>query len=219
MVNEPIAEQYRALRDELNYYTGHLSNTGRVIRHPAYRKIVDLGKDVIPVILDAFDRYRQTDEDDAFPGHWAFSVLRELSGADLKDADARPGVLGDWIKVWVKWGEEQGYLETDRPKHEKTPPIHYKGWIVVGYKHGGESVLCPKRKPENVFEETHGTAAWVSKVDAARNVDDGWWKKYAWILPTKGDAEIALDILNEKIEGGEFSDLNKPERTWVEELR
>ena len=225
--SEKNKKEYQKLRDELNYNTGHMSNTGRMIRDPVYKKIVDLGNVVIPLILDEFDRYVQTDEDDAFPGHWAMRVLSDLIGAErskqfydaaLEDG-VRSGRIGDWAKAWVVWGEKNGYLAKNRPKHEKTPPIQYKGWIVVGKKHGEKMVLCPKREPSNAFEEQMGTASWVSKVDAARNVDDGWWKKYAWILPTKQEAEIALDILNEKIANGECSEFNKPDKAWIEEIK
>jgi len=211
-----IAEQYKALQDKLNFDTGHFSSVSRMVRHPAYKEIVELGKDVIPIILDEFDRYLQTDEAEAFPGWWTFNVLDALSGAKLEGG--RAGVLVDWVGLWVKWGEENGHLAKDRPKHWKTPPVVYKGWVIVGQRHGEESVLCPKRDPRNAFEKEKGTAAWVSKIDAARKVDDGWWKKHAWVFDTKKEAEIALDLLNEKIKAGECSDFNKPERAWVEEI-
>jgi len=216
-MSNTLLEQYRTLRDELNYNTGFYSSTSRVMRHPAYRKIVDLGKDLIPIILAEFDKYLHTDEYDDFPGHWAMNVLGELTGVNPYEK-CDPGVVLQMIKVWVKWGEENGHLTKDRPKYEKPAPIIYKGWIVVGRLHGEDSVLCPKREPKNAFEEEKGTAAWVSKIDAARKVDDGWWKKYAWIFPTKQEAEVALEILNEKIKAGECSDFNKPERSWVEEI-
>lgn len=212
-----IAEQYRVLRDELNYDTSHYSSTVRARRHPAYRKIVDLGKEIVPIILAEFDRYLQTDEHDDFPGHWAMAILHEFTGDDPYE-NCQPGVVLQMIRAWVVWGEKNGHLAEGRPKYEKPAPIIYKGWVVVARRHGEDSVLCPKREPKNVFEEKKGTAAWVSKIDAARKVDDGWWKKYAWILLTKKDAETALEVLNEKIKAGECSELNKPERAWVEEL-
>ncbi len=214
-----LKDEYIALRNKLNYDTSHFSMISRALRHPTYKEIISLGRDIIPIILDELDRYIQTDEHEDFPGHWVLNALYELSGERPNDKSARPGVVEDWIQIWIKWGEEKGYLAKDRPKHQKKPPIDYKGWIVVGNKHGEEYVLCPKREPKNALEETIGTGAWVSKVDAVRNIDDGWWKKYAWILSTKEDATIALEILNEKIKNGECSEFNKPERVWIEELK
>ena len=218
-MSEPtILEKYRVLRDELNYNTGHFSTIALITRHPAYDKILALGNGVIPVILAEFDKYLQTDENDDFPGHWAMKVLRVLSGSEPEDK-ATPGVVIEMIQSWVKWGEKNGHLAKDRPKYPKPIPPVYKGWIVVGKRHGEESVLCAKRKPTNVFEEEKGTGSWVSKIDHARKVDDGWWKKYAWILPTKENAEMALDILNEKIKNGECSEFNRPDKAWVEEVK
>lgn len=214
-----ILEEYRKLRDELNYQTGHISSHARTIRHPTYQKIVDLGKDVIPIILDEFDHYIQTGEQEEFPGHWAFSVLCTLLGVEPRK-DARPGVLDDWVKIWVEWGEESGYLAKGRPKYQKKPPVIYKGWIVAAKldKDWGVSVLCPKRKPKNLFEETHGTGAWVSKKSAASCDDKDWWKKYAWVFPTKEEADIALEILNEKVKNGECGKSFVPRKAWVEEI-
>lgn len=210
--------RYLELRNRMNYETGHLSMVSRMKRHPVYSEILALGRPAIPIILNEFDRYLQTGEEEAFPGWWALAALRDISGEE-PDEEGEPGVLRSQVKCWIQWGEKRGHLAKSRPKHKKTPPVIYKGWVVVGLRHGEESVLCPKRDPKNVFEETHGTAAWVSKIDAARGVDDGWWKKYAWILPTKREAETVLEILNEKIKAGECSEFNRPERAWIEELK
>lgn len=217
MSEQSVLEQYRVLRDKLNYNTSHFSSTTRMTRDPVYPQIVGLGKDLIPIILAEFDRYLQTDENDDFPGHWAMNVLGELTGVNPYEK-CDPGVVLQMIKVWVVWGEENGHLVQGRPKHEKPAPPVYKGWVVVGLRHGEESVLCAKREPKNAFEEEKGTGSWVSKRDHAGGKDKNWWKKYAWILRTKREAEIALDILNEKIKNGECSEFNKPEKVWVEEL-
>lgn len=211
-----IFDKYRDLKDRLNYETGHFSSISRMVRNPIYQEIIELGSGVVPIILDEFDRYDQTDEVDSFPGSWAFVALSNLTGAEA--TGTRAGVISDLVKFWIKWGENNGCLAKDRPKHQKRPPIVYKGWIVVARMRGEDYVLRPKVAPSNKFEEEHGTAAWVSKIDAARKVDDGWWKKYAWILPTKQEAETVLDILNEKIKAGECAEGNKPEKAWVEEI-
>lgn len=213
-----ITEQYKILRDELNYHTGHYSSMGPVRRHPAYQKIVDLGNGLVPIILVEFDKYLQTDEHDDYPGHWAMAILHVLTGA-VSPGNPPPGVIDKMLRGWIQWGEENGHLAKDRPKYEKPIPPVYKGWIVVGLRHGEEYVLCAKREPRNVFEEEKGTGAWVSKRDHAGGPNDGWWKKYAWILPTKEQAEIALDVLNEKIKNGECDEFNRPDKSWAEEIK
>lgn len=213
-----VLEEYQKLRDELNYQTGHLSSSAQVKRHPTYQKIIDLGKEIIPIMLDEIDHFRQTDEEEFFPGWWAFSILAHFNG-DWPEEKPEPGVLDSCADVWLRWGKKNGYLQ-NQPKYEKQPPVVYKGWVIAAYLNmdKDESVLCAKREPKNLFEETHGTGAWVSKIDAARLVDDGWWKKYAWIFPTREEAEIARDILREKVNNGECKSF-RPRRSWVEEIK
>lgn len=213
-----VLEEYQKLRDELNYHTGHFSSISRVIHHPTFGKIVRLGKEIVPIILDEIDHYHQTGEEEFFPsGWWGFNAIAEVMNG-WPEEKGEPGVFDSWVGVWVRWGEKNGYLAKDRPKYQKQPPVVYKGWIVVGQLHGEQSVLCPKRKPKNLFEEEKGTAAWVSKRDHAGGSDKDWWKKYAWVFPTKQEAEIALDILNEKIKNKECSEFNTPKKAWVEEI-
>jgi hypothetical protein len=215
-----LRKEYERLRDDLNYHTGHLSSSAQQTRHPSFAALAALGQGAVLCILHDLDRYLQTDEDEAFPGWWCFHILGAANAGELPEHEgARPGVLVDWVRVWVRWGEKTLRLPPDRPKHEKTPPVVYTGWVVVGRRRGEDSVLCPKREPRAAYEETLGTPGWVSKVDAARRVDDGWWKKYAWILPTKEEADHVLAILNEKIAAGAVSDFNRPDKAWVEQLR
>ena len=212
-----VLEEYQKLRDELNYQTGHLSSSAQVKRHPTYQKIIDLGKEIIPIMLDEIDHFRQTGEEEFFPGWWAFSILAHFNGG-WPEEKPEPGVLDSCADVWLRWGKKNGYLQ-NQPKYEKQPPVVYKGWIVVGKLHGEQNVLMPKRKPTAVWQETMGTGAWVTKKSAASCDDKDWWKKYAWVFPTKEEADIALDILNEKIKNGECSKFNTPDKAWVEEIK
>jgi hypothetical protein len=213
---DELRKQYQALKDKLNYDTGHINSSSRAVKHPSYGAILAMGEPVVKFILDDFDRWLQTDEHAAFPGHLAFKILHTLTKVVGNPGDPPPGVVKKMVEGWVKWGEEKGILTKDRPKYVKPPPTVYKGWVVVGLKHGAESVLCRKTEPRNAFEETHGQAAWVTKIDAARKVDDGWWCCYAWIVETKREAEMIRGVLMERIKNGECSEFNKPTRTWVE---
>ena len=94
------------------------------------------------------------------------------------------------------------------------------GWIVVGRKRGEDSVLtAPGKRDIRGRGGKIGEAAWVTKIDAARKVDDGWWQKYAWIFETEVEAKMALEILNERVAEGMCSEFNRPEKTWVEEIK
>lgn len=65
--------------------------------HPAYRAVVDLGPDVVPLILAALA---------VSPDPW-FAALRELTGADpVPPADrGRPAAAAGH---WLAWGRSRG---------------------------------------------------------------------------------------------------------------
>ncbi len=67
--------------------------------HPAYRAIIDLGSDVVPLILAAL-----TDT----PEPW-FAALRELTGTDpVPPADrGRPAAAA---RHWLAWGHGRGLV-------------------------------------------------------------------------------------------------------------
>lgn len=93
-------------------------------------------------------------------------------------------------------------------------------WIVAATVHGETCVMTgPKRR--DIRDPTGakiGEAAWVTKKSAAGGAPPMWWLPYAWLLDTKEEAEIALEILNEKVAAGECSEFNRPSKAWVEEV-
>lgn len=59
---------------------------------------MDLGKDVIPLILS-----KMKEE----PGHW-FDALTSLTGANPIKNNQR-GKIKEMTNAWVKWGKRHGY--------------------------------------------------------------------------------------------------------------
>ena len=209
-----LQSRYQELQRKLNYEAAFFGTVRKWLQHPAYREIVGLGRDVVPIILSGLDRYHQTRDYEDFQGLWVFNALKDILGTG-----PAPGVLWEFTRTvedWVRWGETAGFLAPDRPRYE--PRAVPKGWVVIGFFRGEEHALCPKRDPKNLLEEQIGTAAWVSKIDASGGKNPDWWKRFAWVLPTRGEAETALEVLKEKIAAGECSEFNRPERSWVEEI-
>lgn len=80
--------------------TGMLSSVSRKIRHPAYQKIIELGVQVIPLILREM-RVR--------PAFW-FAALEALTGVNpAKNAETFEAAT----EAWLKWGRESGYFGDD----------------------------------------------------------------------------------------------------------
>jgi hypothetical protein len=66
--------------------------------HPAYQEIIQLGPEVVPLLL------RDLDETER---HW-FVALRALTGANPIPASAA-GNIPKMIEAWRTWGKENGY--------------------------------------------------------------------------------------------------------------
>ncbi|QDU24113.1 hypothetical protein [Urbifossiella limnaea] len=92
-----LASRFRTLAAEWQAATRFLSSAAATANHPAYRAVVALGPDVVPLILAELA---------ATPEPW-FAALRELTGADpVPPADrGRPRAAADH---WLAWGRARG---------------------------------------------------------------------------------------------------------------
>lgn len=69
-----------------------------MIEHPAYQKIIALGKEAIPLLLNELSKN---------PNHW-FVALKRISNEDPVNKEDR-GNIKKMVKSWLNWGREQGY--------------------------------------------------------------------------------------------------------------
>jgi hypothetical protein len=79
--------------------TGMLSSISRKVEHPAYLKIIGMGRPAVPLILRAMRQRR------AF---W-FEALRQITGEDpAVGAGAKnPSQVTD---AWLEWGRKNGHI-------------------------------------------------------------------------------------------------------------
>jgi hypothetical protein len=95
---DTLEQEFNQLAGQWRSETGMLSLIRQKAMHPAYQKIIGMGKDALPFILREL-RNRG--------GDWLWAL----------EAIARPKVnpaLGttnfkDAVAAWLKWGEENGY--------------------------------------------------------------------------------------------------------------
>jgi hypothetical protein len=78
--------------------TCFLSDINEKCNHPAYLQIIEMGPDVVPLILEELERE---------PDHW-FAALRKLTGENPVPAEAR-GRLKDMTLAWLDWARKHGY--------------------------------------------------------------------------------------------------------------
>jgi hypothetical protein len=94
-----VAEEFGRLRQIWTEETAFTSTLSQRVMHSAYQRIIGLGPQVIPLILQEFTSGRVE--------HW-FWALIAVSG---EDAAVGQQSLSDAAECWVSWGRERGYVE------------------------------------------------------------------------------------------------------------
>jgi hypothetical protein len=96
--HESVAQTFRRLADEWQRAVAHHSSSTIRINHPAYKAVIALGPEVVPMLLrDMKDHH----------SHWFFA-LGEITGAH----PAPPSAAGNvplLIDYWLRWAKENGY--------------------------------------------------------------------------------------------------------------
>jgi hypothetical protein len=95
---ESLEERFRKLKTEWEDATQYHSSTRVITGHPAYREIITLGKDVVPLLLRDMEETHN---------HW-FCALREITGAQPIPESAA-GNIPRMVQIWLAWAREHGY--------------------------------------------------------------------------------------------------------------
>lgn len=92
---EPLREEFEQLAQRWQYETLLESMVHRIAMHPDYQRIIGLGPDVVPLILDQIAER---------PGHW-FWALFALTGEDpARDTTT----IEEATEAWLAWGRARG---------------------------------------------------------------------------------------------------------------
>jgi len=94
-----LEKEFNELAESWYRETLHSSQYLDKILHPAYQRIIGLGKDIVPLILRELQ--------DA-PGDW-FWALRALTGEDATTLEMA-GKRDEMAKAWLDWGKERGFI-------------------------------------------------------------------------------------------------------------
>jgi uncharacterized protein (DUF1778 family) len=93
-----MTEEFKHLAREWKQDTAFESSLTRLALHPAYQRIIGLGRRALPLILTELRRE---------PDHW-FWALRSISGEN----PVPPEQVGDveaMRRLWLDWGRQQGH--------------------------------------------------------------------------------------------------------------
>jgi hypothetical protein len=93
----PNARKFRRLAEQWYHETGMISMIHKKSMHPAYQRIIGMGKDALPFIFHEMKKKR---------AHWLWAL-----SAIIDDDIAKPEhTLTEACEAWIKWGENNGYI-------------------------------------------------------------------------------------------------------------
>src|SRR5438477_13201242 len=92
-----IEDQFRSLADQWYRETGMLSLMHKKALHPAYQRIIGMGKEALPFIFRELKQRR---------GHWLWA-LKAITGEDPAQPDHN---FTQAVDAWLEWGKAHGYL-------------------------------------------------------------------------------------------------------------
>lgn len=96
--NENLQFRFERLYREWKNDTKFMSSASDKAMHPAYQQVIGMGKEALPLI---FNKLKKS------PDHW-FWALQSITGVNPIPLDKR-GNVPEMAKIWVSWGQEQGY--------------------------------------------------------------------------------------------------------------
>lgn len=94
-----IRDEFERLATKLQTDMALVSSASQIAAHPAYRRIIELGQPVVPLILETLA---------AGPAQ-LFGALRELTGENPVPREAR-GNVPAMIAAWTEWGRARGLV-------------------------------------------------------------------------------------------------------------
>lgn len=95
-----VGFRFRELAALWKQETGHLSLLSQRVTHPAYLRIIAMGRSAVPHILADLQHT---------PEHW-FHALFTLTGANPVPANFA-GTISDAADLWISWGRQRGYID------------------------------------------------------------------------------------------------------------
>lgn len=102
-----VFAQFISLVDIWSEDTAVLSSTTEIINHRCYKQIIDMGEEVVPLLIFGVNL------GEWFLGH----AIYKITGENPVPEEHR-GNMQEVANDWVKWGIEKGYVDEDdlRPK-------------------------------------------------------------------------------------------------------
>jgi hypothetical protein len=95
--NPALEAEFKTLVEKWHKDTQHVSSVRKRIEHPAYRRIIEIGSNVLPML------FRELNER---PSHW----LVALHAITHEDPAPEGSTFREAVGAWLAWGRDRGYL-------------------------------------------------------------------------------------------------------------
>jgi len=97
-LSQPVSSlelEFRELVDKWRKDTQHTSSIKKMIAHPSYKRIIEMGRDVLPLLFRELN---------ARGDHWIVA-LNAITGEDPASENA---TFTEAVDAWLAWGQEKG---------------------------------------------------------------------------------------------------------------
>lgn len=94
------ASNFRELVEQWYRDTRHMSSATKMMKHPAYQRIVEMGESAVPLLLQELNSHHD---------HW-LPALNEITGEDPAPEGSN---FSEAVEAWLEWGRKKGYLATE----------------------------------------------------------------------------------------------------------
>jgi len=95
-----LTREFQALRDQWRAETRFVSSWTARVLHPAYQRIIGMGKDVLPLLLAELNER---------PSHWS-AALEAITRENPVPEEDR-GNIPLVAEAWLAWGRNRGYVD------------------------------------------------------------------------------------------------------------
>jgi len=96
---DAVKKEFTNLASQWTHDVEGMSSTVEMVKHPAYQKIVSMGKVVVPFLLEDL---RQN------PLYW-LPALRQITQQNPVQPEQR-GKVKQMAEAWLNWGKQEGYI-------------------------------------------------------------------------------------------------------------
>jgi type I restriction-modification system DNA methylase subunit len=94
---DDLASRFRAHADRWRRQTQHMSSLTKMVSHPSYQAIIEMGDRAVPLLLEELrDR----------PDHWLVA-LNKITGQDPAEPKS---TFSEAVESWLSWGRQRRYL-------------------------------------------------------------------------------------------------------------